>query len=120
MLRQHDDQPHPTVHQANPTIPYPSLDQPFETHSCAHGILFYLPKESFYLTYHLMETMSFSGDQMVLSFTDCQVIIRGRALHTLYHLIAERRISAIFEQAQRHDAVHDCPVRVTRIERAEA
>ena len=80
----------------------PGVHQPFAVGERPAGVRFYLPKESFYRPYSLLQGMRYQADRLTLLFASDDVIIEGQGLHLLYVRLAEQVVSQIVEQGNRH------------------
>jgi hypothetical protein len=96
---------------------FPVGDQSYATDERPPGILFYRGRESFFLPYHLLQTMSFRTDEIHLTFAADDLVITGRGLHELYVQLATQRVSRIVAADDRHAAISEAVVLVTSIER---
>lgn len=99
------------------SVGFPVADQAYATDERPPGILFYRGRESFFLPYHLLQTMSFRADQIHLTFATDDLVITGRGLHELYVQLAAQRVSRIVAADDRHAAISESVVLVTSINR---
>ncbi len=109
------------VSTAKPAAPeaagFPGLDQPYATDERPAGILFYHGRESFYLPYHLVQSMHCQPEQLTLTFATDDVVITGRGLHELYVQLAAQQVWRVVEQGKRYAAVSEAALFVASIER---
>jgi hypothetical protein len=119
MLRGKTDssQPAAPAIQAASDNDIPSLDQPYSTGERPPGILFYQPKQSFWLPYLLLQRMEFAADELRLAFAAEDVVIRGRSLHPLYVEAARQKLFRVVEQGERYAALSPEGTLITEIER---
>ena len=101
----------------SPAAGFPPPDQAYATEERPSGILFYLAKESFWLPYHLLQTMQCQPDRLTLTFATDELVLVGRGLHELYVHLARQSVWRIVEQGERYAQVSEAPVFVTRIDR---
>lgn len=124
MLRGRID-PSPAPTASVPTAPaapsattgFPAPDQAYATDERPAGILFYKANASFWLPYHLLQTMHCQADRLVLTFATDEVVLVGRGLHELYVHLARQAVFRIVEQGERYAQVSEAAVLVTRIDR---
>lgn len=95
----------------------PGLENPYTTGERSPGVLFYLPKHSFWHPYHLLQRMEFKTEELRLVFASEDVVIRGRSLHPLYVELARQTVSRLVEQGARYAALSAEGTLVTQIER---
>lgn len=98
---------------------FPSPDQPYATDEHPTGILFYHGKVSFFLPYHLLQTMRYEQDKLSLVFATDNVEVTGRGLHTLYVQLARQKVYRVIEQGERYAAINEAAVMIVRIERSQ-
>lgn len=116
-----EPEPSPSGKEAPPPSPvttgFPARDQAYATDERPAGILFYPARSSFWLPYHLLQTMHCQGDRLVLVFATDEVVLIGRGLHELYVHLARQAVWRIVEQGERYAALSDAAVFVARLER---
>jgi hypothetical protein len=95
---------------------FPGIEVPFLTDEHPTGIAFYRGKESFFLPYHLLQTMRCQPDQLTLTFATVDVVVTGRGLHQLYARLAAQQVSRIVEQGDRYAAVSEDLVHISKLE----
>jgi hypothetical protein len=81
------------------------------------GVLFYQGKTSFFLPYHLLQTMRYEPERLILVFASDEVSVVGRGLHELYVQLAAQRVCRIMEQGERYASVSEAATLIGRIER---
>jgi hypothetical protein len=81
------------------------------------GILFYQAKESFFLPYHLLQSVNYRDGKIKIFFATDEVALTGRGLHELYVQIAGQKAGCVVERGERYAAVSDDSMLVIRIER---
>ena len=96
---------------------FPGVDQPYTTGESPVGILFYQAKESFWLPYQLLQSMSMQPDRLTLAFATEDIVIDGRGLHPLFLGLAKQVVWQIVEQGERYAGVSNAPTCVVRIQR---
>ncbi len=96
---------------------FPSPEQPYATDERPVGVLFYQGRTSFFLPYHLLQTMRYEPDRMTLVFASDDVAVVGRGLHELYVQLAAQRVSRITEQGERFASLSEAATLISRIER---
>ena len=125
LRRQNQIENHPPGSQPRlvPAAPadagFPGPDQPYGTEEQPKGVLFYHGKLSFFLPYHLLQTMRFEPDQLLLVFATDNVTLIGRGLHALYVLLAKQKVFRIVEQGERYDTIAGDGLFIARIEREQ-
>jgi|CZKV01.1.fsa_nt_gi hypothetical protein len=98
---------------------FPGTDQPCAAEEHPAGILFYHGKLSFFLPYHLLQTMRYEPDKLTLVFATDNVELSGRGLHALYVQLARQKISRIVEQGERYAAIAEDGLCITRLNRVQ-
>ena len=98
---------------------FPGTDQPCAAEEHPAGILFYHGKLSFFLPYHLLQTMRYEPDKLTLVFATDNVELSGRALHALYVQLARQKISRIVEQGERYAALAGDSLFIARLDREQ-
>jgi hypothetical protein len=93
----------------------PGVHQAFAVAERPAGVRFYLPKESFYRPYSLLQAMRYQADRLTLVFASDDVVIEGHGLHFLYVRLAEQAVSQIVEQGDRYADAAEAVVCVSRI-----
>ena len=95
---------------------FPGVEQPFTTDEHPPGVLFYRGRESFFLPYHLVQTIRFREDKLILVFATADVVITGRGLHHLYTQLAAQHVVQIVEQGERYAGASNALVHIGKIE----
>lgn len=95
---------------------FPGVEQAFAVEDHPVGVLFYRAKTSFFMPYHLLQTMRFEDNQITVVFAMVGIVISGRGLHQLYTQLAAQRVSLIVEQGARYAGASDAPVHINKIE----
>lgn len=115
---QPDARPASTVKPSAPEVAgFPGPDQPYATDAHPPGVLFYVASASFFLPYHLLQSMDCTSDQLTLRFPKEDVVIAGRGLHELYIQLAAHRVWRVVEQGERYAALSPAGLFVTSIAR---
>lgn len=98
---------------------FPSVDEPFASQDRAAGVLFYQAKQGFFLPYHCLQSMDFTGSRIALEFPRETVVITGRGLHGLALGIARQSITRVVEQGDRGSAGATSIARIRRIPKGD-
>jgi len=96
---------------------WPARDQAYALEERPAGICFYQARASFWLPYHLLQTMQCLPERLTLAFATDDVVLTGRGLHELYVHLAWQAVSRVVEQGDRYAEVADVGVYVARLER---
>lgn len=106
-----------------PTAPadsgFPGTEQPYSTEEHPTGVLFYHGRLSFFLPYHLLQTMRYESDKLLLVFATDNVELTGRGLHALYVQLAKQKVFRVVEQGERYAAIAGDGLFIARIEREQ-
>jgi hypothetical protein len=105
------------THLPPPAGGFPNPEQPYTTDERPVGVLFYQGKTSFFLPYHLLQTMRYEPERLILVFASDEVSVVGRGLHELYVQLAAQRVCRIMEQGERYASVSEAATLIGRIER---
>jgi len=98
---------------------FPGTDQPYGTDEHPTGVLFYHGRLSFFLPYHLLQTMRYDPDQLLLVFATDNVTLTGRGLHALYVQLAKQKVFRVVQQDERFAAIAGDSLFIARIEREQ-
>ena len=106
----------PSAYGAKPEGAFPGVEQPFTTGEHPLGVMFYRSKVSFFIPYHLLQTIRYRDEQITLVFATADVVVTGRGLHQLYTQLAAQQVSRIVEQGERYAGASENPVYIRKID----
>jgi hypothetical protein len=96
---------------------FPTPEVPYSTEERPVGILFYHGQTSFFLPYHLLQSMQYESGKLCLVFASDDVEVVGRGLHELYLQLAAQKVFRLVEQGERYACLVEVGTVITRIER---
>lgn len=96
---------------------FPGVDEPYATAERPVGVTFYQGRVSFFLPYHLLQTMQFEPERLTMFFAADEIRITGRGLHEVYVRLAAHQVCRIVEQGDRYAAISEAALFVVKIER---
>ena len=102
--------------EASDPASHPTGETPYAIAERPLGIRFYWERESFFYPYALLQSMRFTPEKLVLSFTNADVVVTGDGLHEVYVLIANQAVAQLVKQGPRSETADDSAVFIEKIE----